>query len=614
MRDLYLQMRDNLLRRSTKAAVVSVCVCLFSACLLPAQDPPSLRRPVIWSETGGAVDTFKPLIMGKRGVVAAGHPLVAEAGLRILEKGGNAIDAGVATVFAATVVEMNGFGAGGECPILIRPQGKPVVAINGDGTAPELATVEYYKSLRPDDPRLADVAKISKGTIPAYGPLSAIVPSAIDALLVALEKYGTMGFADVIQPAIELAEGFPLDSRFAQLLRHHQPILEKWPNTKKIYLPEGRAPAEGEIFVQADLAGTYQAMASIDRQNASRGRDAAIEAVRDHFYRGPIAKRISNFCQEVGCLIRESDLASYRSKIEPPVTTSYRGIDVYKCSFWTQGPAFIENLSMLESLNLKALGHNSAAYIHTLVEAMKLGYADRDAYYGDPAFSRIPSELLSKQYANLRRTLIDPDKASDKHLPGDPERMQARASEEFIRVRYSERNPPHQDTTCVNVIDKSGNMFSATPSGAWVPAIVVPGTGIQLSQRAQQFVLTPGHPNQLAPGKRPRITLTPTLALKDDKPWLAFSTPCGDAQDQTLLQVFLNVVEFGMHPQQAVEAPRFNSGAIYSSFSAHADHPLSLQVEGRISKDVVEQLRRKGHKIAAGERLGEWLQPNDGRI
>ncbi|MGD0922522.1 MAG: gamma-glutamyltransferase family protein [Terriglobia bacterium] len=534
---------------------------------------------------------------GKRGAVAAGHPLVAEAGLRILEKGGNAIDAGVATVFAAAVVEMDGFSSGAECPILIKLQGQPVVAINGAGVAPELATVDYYKHLRRDDPRLADVATISKGTIPAYGLLSAIVPSAVDALLLALQKHGTMSLAEVIQPAIELAEGFPLDPRFVRTIERSRPILEKWPTTKKVFLPGGRVPREGEIFVQTDLARTLRSLAEVSRQNAGHGRVAAIEAARDYFYRGPIAKRISDFCQQAGCLLREGDFAAYRAKLEEPLTTNYRGIEVYKVSFWSQSPVFLENLDLLEGFDLKAMGQNSADYIHTVVEAMKLGYADRDAYYGDPAFSQIPMQLISKEYAGLRRPLINPRKASPEHIPGDPVHMQVRASEEFTRARLSERNAEHQDTTCVNVIDSAGNMFSATPSGAWVPAVIAGDTGIPLSQRAQSFVLTPGHPNQLAPGKRPRITLTPTLALKEKKPWLAFSTPCGDGQDQTLLQVFLNVAEFGMNPQEAVEAPRFNSQAMYSSFDDHSDEPLVLAVEKRIPEEVLNQLRARGHKL-----------------
>ena len=553
--------------------------------------------------------TLKPLVMGKRGAVAAGHPLVAEAGLRILEKGGNAVDAGVATVFAASVVEMVSFASGGECPILIKLKDGPVVAINGAGIAPELATAQFYEHLRRDDLRLPHLATIThgqEGIIPAFGPLSAIVPSAMDSVLLALEKYGTMSLADVLQPAMELAQGFPLDARLAGAIARSRPVWEKWPTTAKVYLPGGQLPRAGELFVQADLARTFQSLADVDRQNAGRGRVAAIEAVRDYFYRGPVAKRISDFCKEDGCLLREGDFAAYHAQVEQPVTTRYRGIDVYKCGFWTQGPVFIENLNLLEGFDLKAMQHNSADYLHTVVEAEKLGYADRDAYYGDPEFSSIPAQLLSKDYANLRRPLIDPKKASAEHLPGDPIHMQAHASAEFVHARLSHRNGEHQDTTCVNVIDKEGNLFSATPSGGWIPAVIAGDTGIPLTQRAQSFVLTPGHPNQIAPHKRPRITLTPTLALKDGKPWLVFSTPGGDSQDQTLLQIFLNVVDFGMNPQEAVEAPRVNSEAMYSSFDDHADQTLLLDVEKRIPEAVLDGLRARGHKLDVG---GDWSNP-----
>ncbi len=553
--------------------------------------------------------TLKPLVAGKRGVVAAGHALVAEAGLRILEKGGNAVDAGVATVFAASVVEMGSFGSGGECPILIKLKGGPVVAINGAGIAPELATVEYYEGLKPDDPRRVAAAtghNAHAGIIPSFGPLSAIVPSAVASLLAALENYGTMTFAEVVQPAIELAQGFPLDARLARLLAASQPVFEKWPDSMKVYRPDGRLPKEGEIFAQADLARTFQSMVEAEKQNSSRGRAAGIEAVRDYFYRGPVAKRISDFCKRAGCLLREGDFAAYRAQVEQPLTTNYRGVDVYKVGFWSQSPVFLANLNLLEGFDLKSMGHNSADYVHTVVEAMKLGYADRDAYYGDPEFSKPPLQLVSKEYARVRRALINAQTASAEHMPGDPERMQPRATVESARSRLRERNGEHQDTTCVNVIDKSGNMFSATPSGAWIPAVIAGDTGIPLSQRAQSFVLTPGHPNQLAPHKRPRITLTPTLALKDGKPWLVFSTPGGDSQDQTLLQVFLNVVEFGMDPQQAVEAPRFNSEAMYSSFDDHSDQPLTLDVERRFEQTVLGQLKARGHKLDIG---GDWSNP-----
>jgi gamma-glutamyltranspeptidase/glutathione hydrolase len=568
-----------------------------------------LGAGLILTQVSVAADTMKPLVAGKRGVVAAGHPLVAEAGMRILQKGGNAVDAGVATVFAASVVEMNGFGSGGECPILVKLAGKPPVAINGAGIAPKLATVEYYKNLRRDDPRLADVASITRSTIPAYGPLSAIVPSAIDALLLVLEKHGTMSLGDVIQPAIELAEGFPIDAHFVRGIERLKSTIEKWPTTSKIFLPGGRPPQAGEIFVQADLARTFRSMAEVDRKNAAKGRAEAIQAVREYFYRGPLAKRISDFCKAAGCLLREGDFAAYRAKEEEPLTTDYRGIDVYKVSFWSQSPVFLENLNLLEGFALKALGHNSSAYIHSVVEAMKLGYADRDAYYGDPEFNRIPIELISKEYAKIRRPLIDSTKASADHIPGDPIRNQPRAPEDFVRARYAERNPEHKDTTTVNVIDSAGNMFSATPSGAWYPAVIAGDTGIPLTQRAQSFVMTPGHPNQLAPHKRPRITLTPTLALKDKKPWLAFSTPCGDDQDQTLLQVFLNVAEFGMNPQEAVEAPRFSSRAMYSSFGGHSDQPLRLRVEKRVRDEVIQQLRERGHKVVLQDDWGNPCAP-----
>ncbi len=575
-------------------------------CLLQKSLLVVLSAGVLFPGLASGAQTLKPVVAGKRGVVAAGHPLVAEAGLRILEKGGNAVDAGVATVLAASVVEMTSFGSGGECPILIKLKDGPVVAINGAGIAPELATVEYYQSLKADDPRrlaAATVAGAHAGIIPSFGPLSAIVPSAIDSLLVALEKYGTMSFAEVIQPAIELAQGVPLNANVARGphgLAHYQPVWEKWPDTARVYMPNGRLPKEGELFVQTDLAHTFESMAAAEKQNSSRGRAAGIEAVREYFYRGPVAQRISDFSKQAGCLLREGDFAAYHAKVEQPLTTRYRGVDVYKVGFWSQSPVFLENLNLLEGFDLKAMGHNSVSYVHTVVEAMKLGYADRDAYYGDPDFSSIPIQLISKEYANLRRPLIDLDKASAEHIPGYPERMQARAPQDFARARLRERNGEHQDTTCVNVIDQAGNMFSATPSGAWIPAVIAGDTGIPLTERAQSFVLTPGHPNQLAPHKRPRITLTPTLALKNGKPWLVFSTPGGDSQDQTLLQIFLNVVEFGMNPQEAVEAPRFNSEAMYSSFDDHSDQPLVLDVERRFDQSVLDGLRARGHKLNVG--------------
>jgi gamma-glutamyltranspeptidase/glutathione hydrolase len=571
--------------------------------------------------------TLKPQVMGRRGVVAAGHPLVAEAGFRILQKGGNAVDAGVATMFAAGVVEQGSFGLGGEAPILIKPKGGKVVAINGAGIAPELATVEFYRKLSKNDPRLVPMTTyegMKPGTIPSFGPLSAIVPGAIDAMLVSLENYGTMSFAEVIQPAIELAQGFPIDSRLIKAIEKGKEHLQKWPASAKIFLPNGQVPKEGDVFVQADLARTLQEMADAEKK-AAGDRKARIEAVREYFYRGPIAKRMAASCEQSGCLLREKDFAAYRAKVEEPLTSNYRGIDVYKAGFWSQSPVMLQTLNLLEGFNLKSMGQNSPMYLHTLVEAMKLAYADRDAYYGDPDFSKVPMQLISKQYAEVRRPLMgwpqSPSvypaanslpsgtvlhKASAEHIPGDPEHMQAKASPEFIKARLSARNGEHEDTTCVNVIDKEGNMFSGTPSGAWLPSVIAGDTGLPLTQRAQSFVLTDGHPNQIAPHKRPRITLTPTIALKNGQPFLAFSTPGGDSQDQTLLQNFLNVVEFGMEPQEAVEAPRVNSLAMYSSFDDHSDQARKPLVEDRIPAKTIDELRTLGH-VPVLE--GPWSNP-----
>jgi gamma-glutamyltranspeptidase / glutathione hydrolase len=575
--------------------------------------------------------TVKPQVMGRRGVVAAGHHLAAEAGFRLIQQGGNAVDAGVAAVFAEGVVEQGSFGLGGEAPILIKLKDQKVVAINGAGIAPELATVAFYEKLPADDPRhisMATGADAKAGTIPSFGPLSAIVPGAIDSLLVSLENYGTKTFAEVIQPAVELAQGFPIDARLSHNIDKGKELLVKWPASARVFLPNGQVPKEGEIFSQPDLARTLQEMVAVEKKASTKGRKAAIEAVREYFYRGPVAKRISAFCEQNGCLLREGDFAAYKAKIEEPLTTNYRGVDVYKVGFWAQSPVMLENLNLLEGFDLKSMGQNSPQYIHTVVEAMKLGYADRDAYYGDPDFNKIPVQLISKEYANIRRRLMmdrhmvkeHADEkgrtygpmmetvrpASREHIPGDPEHMHARASDEFIKARLSHRNGEHEDTTCVNVIDKEGNMFSATPSAAWLPSVIAGDTGLPLSQRAQSFVLTSGHPNQLAPHKRPRITLTPTIATKDGQPFLAFSTPGGDSQDQTLLQVFLDVVEFGMQPQEAVEAPRFNSLAMYSSFDDHSDEPLKLQVEDRIPPATIEALKQLGHVPVV---QGPWSNP-----
>lgn len=533
-------------------------------------------------------ETFRPVVRGRRAVVAGGHPLAVEAGMRMLHRGGNAVDAGVATVLAASVIEFSHFGFGGEVPVLIKLAGKPVVTVNGQGTAPRLATREYFE-------------KNAGGRIPSTGPLAATVPGVLDAMVVALAEFGTLSLADVLRPAIELAEGFPIDELRVRYIANTRQVYEKWPETRAVFLPGGREPQVGEVFVQKDLARTLGELLTVEKKHAGRGRRAALDAVRDYFYRGPLSARIGQAMERQGGLLRAEDMASFRAELDEPTRVTYRGYEVYKTGFWAQGPVLLEAFNLLEGYDLKQMGYNSADYIHTLTEALKLAFADRDRYYGDPRFVKVPgAELLSKEYAALRRGLIDARAASLEQRPGDPvgkkSLAQVAGAAETGASRVPEAERAH-DTTCVNVIDAAGNVFSATPSGAWLPAVIAGDTGIPISSRLQSFLLTAGHPNELQPGKRPRITLTPTLVLKDGAPFAALSTPGGDNQDQALLQVFLNVVEFGMNPQEAVEAPRFETLHFVSSFDDHRFNPGLLNLEGRIPGAVADDLRGRGHKV-----------------
>jgi gamma-glutamyltranspeptidase/glutathione hydrolase len=344
-----------------------------------------------------------------------------------------------------------------------------------------------------------------------------------------------------------------------------------------------------------DLARTLRQMAAVEA-HARGNRAAKIRAIHDFFYKGDLAKRIVAGDQAAGGIFSESDLANFHAEIDQPRSTTYRGYTIYKPGFWTQGPVMLEALNILEGFDLKAMGHNSPRYLHTVLEAVKLAFADRDRYYGDPKFSKIPEEtLLSKSYAAQRRKLIDPDHASLESRPGD---LGASAP------ATGERGPSRgKDTTCVDVVDKFGNAFSETPSGAWLPSVIAGDTGIPLSVRMESFVLTPGHANQLAPGKRPRVTLSPTLVTKDDQLYIVMSTPGGDNQDQALLQVLLNMLDFGMSPQQAAEAPRFQTDAFYASFGFHEFLPGQVSLEGRIPLDTAKKLQAMGHKVQLG---GDW--------
>jgi len=559
--------------------------------------------------TTSHADTFRPVVRGKRGVVAGGQPLSVEAGLRIFQRGGNAVDAGVATVLAASVIEFSHFSFGGEVPILIKLKGQKVVVIEGMGQAPMKATREFFVNRASSDAMPGAGAK-KTGLIPSTGPLSATVPAVLDACVTALDQFGTKTLAEVMEPAIQLADGFPIDELRVQYIKTRAPIFAQWEAAKRVFLPGGEVPKVGDIFVQADLARTLREIVRAERL-ASRGtrnnRHAGLMAARDYFYRGPIARRIGDYMQANGGLIAADDFAKFAAKVGQPVETEYRGYQVFKAGFWTQGPAMIETLNMLEGFDLKKMGHNSPAYIHTLAEALKLALADRDRYYGDPNFVKIPTtELLSKEYAALRRPLIDERHASLAQQPGDPMNMKAVLASAVQTIGRASALPEIEranDTTCVNVVDKDGNMFSATPSGAWLPAVVAGDTGVLMGQRLQSSLTDANSPNVVAPGKRPRITLTPTLVLKGGEPFMVLSTPGGDNQDQALLQVLLNIIEFGMNPQEAVEAPRFDTQHYVSSFDDHEFLPGSLNIESRVGLKAIQELSQKGHKVKV---QGEW--------
>jgi gamma-glutamyltranspeptidase/glutathione hydrolase len=547
------------------------------ALLLDAQGPPTMFPPV----------------RGIHEMVGAANNFEVEAGYRILTQGGNAVDAGVASVLAASVTELNRFGIGGEMPLIVKMAGQAPMVISGVGVAPAKATVELYAKRSPEP--WEDSARMPP--VPMQGILSAITPGVFDGLILALDKYGTKSFAEVAQPAIEYAEqGFPMLEEFGGMLHSYQRILALWPDSMKFFYPEGAPTNRGDIFREPALAKTFKELVAAEKKAHGKRADK-LRAVRDLFYKGSIAHRIADASQKYNGLIAYEDLANFHADLEEPKMGTYRGYEIYKPGFWTQGPVMIEALNILEGFDLKAMGHNSPQYLHTVVEAAKLAFADRDEYYGDPKFSKIPEEiLLSKDYAAERRKLIDPQHASIEHRPGGFGRR--------ITIPTTTASVgPANDTTCVNVVDRQGNAFNATPSGAWLPSVIMGDTGIPLTSRLQSFVMTPGHPNQLMPGKRPRVTLSPTMVTKAGKLELIMSTPGGDNQDQALLQVLLNMLDFGMNPQEAVEAPRFQTEHFYSSFGNHEFVPGKLNLESRISRSTIDALNGLGHRVTV---TGEW--------
>jgi gamma-glutamyltranspeptidase / glutathione hydrolase len=527
-------------------------------------------------------------VRGSHGVVAAGRTFTTDAGARVMSAGGNAVDGGVAAIFAAAVVEISHFGLGGEAPIIIYSvKEKKVVVINGQGSAPKAATPEMFAG---------------KDAIPGNGPLGATLPAAVDSAAIALAKYGTKSLGEVLQPAIELADGFPMYEFLHHYFETERKFCEPYRWTMSTYYPDGKITPVGEMFRQPNLAATLRALAAAEKDALARGasREDAIQVGRDAFYKGPIAHEMAQAVRDAGGVMTDEDLAGYHGKVEAPTSVPYRGYTVYKAGFWNQGPSLLQTLRILEGYDLRKMGQGSADALHTTVEAIKLAYADRDRYYGDPDFVKVPGDvLLSAPYAAARRTLIDPKHASLEQRPGDP--VHGTALLEHAPHPPALEAPAHEtgDTTSLQVADAAGNLFSATPSSGWIlgGAFVAGKTGVPMSNRMQAFNLDASSPNVLAGGKRPRTTLTPTIVLKDGKPFLAIGTPGGDSQDQQILLVLLNILDFGMDVQAAIEAPRVNSLHPVSSFDNHRAQPGVLEVESTLPPSVLDELKARGHDL-----------------
>ncbi len=552
--------------------------------------------------------TMKPPLHGRHWMAITGKPLGATAGAMIFNKGGNAVDAACAMLGAVSTM-WDTLSWGGETQALIyNPKTGKVVGINALGVAPTGATPEFFRGRGMQYP-------------PAYGPLAAVTPGTPGGLMVMLAEYGTMSLADVLAPAIEMADGYPIEAQAADAIERQKAEIEKWPYSRAVFLTHAgekrEAPKAGEIFKQADLAATLRRLVETEKQAlaAGKSRKEAIYAAYDRFYKGDIAAEFVRGSQEMGGLHTAADLANWKVHVEEPVVTDYKGIQVYKLNAWTQGPAMLQALNILENFDLTSMGYNSARYIHTVYQAMNLAFADRDFYYGDTYAA--PEEpvkgLLSKDYAKARAKLIAPDRNDPAIKPGDPYPYQGGTNpfsdllERWGRTTTSQAVAPDgrtfeegftAGTTSIEAADADGWVVSVTPSGGWIPAAIAGHTGIGMSQRMQSFVLDRAQNpyNVLEPGKHPRVTLTPTLALRDGKPFLSFAVQGGDTQDQNLLQFFLDVVEFGMTVQQATEAANFNSYQMHSSFDDHKSEPGRITLNEEVPPWVRERLRSMGYR------------------
>lgn len=530
--------------------------------------------------------TYRPAIRGTRHMVVAGHYLAAHAGFQILEAGGNAVDAGVAAGIALGVLQSDLVNVAGVAPIILYlADRREVTTLSGLGHWPQAASLELFQQRH-------------AGHIPA-GILRTVVPSAPDAWITALERYGTLGFGEVAAAATRFArDGFPIHAFTAGIIQANADNYRRWPSNAAIYLPNGQAPQPDDIFVQTDLAGTLQYMADEESQARRKGRSAGLQAARVAFYQGDIAAAIVKFHADNDGLLTAKDLADFRVAEEVPTRTRFRDIEVYACGPWCQGPVLQQTLNLLAGYDLAGLGHNSPQYIHTVTEALKLAFADRERYYGDPRFVDVPiSGLLSQDYAAQRRSLIRENEAWPEMPPaGDPRRGRAVAGEE-TGLLPNESAPVGLDTSYVCVIDRHGNVFSATPSDTSTDMPVVPGTGVCPSSRGSQSWVDPRHAACIAPGKRPRLTPNPALVLRDGRPFLVLGSPGGDVQPQAMLQTMLNSVVFGMDVQAAVEAPRFASYSFPDSFEPHAYHPGRLNIEDRIPEETGAALSERGHRV-----------------
>ncbi len=547
--------------------------------------------------------TMRPVIRGRQAAVTSMKAEATEAARRILQAGGNAFDAAVAGQAALAVTDFPSNGVGSDAVILLYDaKAKRVVSINAEPRAPALATIEWYQ-------------KNNGGKLPnSDGLLAGGIPGVVDAWYLLLDRWGTMTFEQVLQPAIQLAEeGFPLSERLARAIANTRKI-RQYPSTMRVYMPSGRAPEPGEVFRNVDLAHTLRKLIEAEKASASKGRKEALKAARDRFYKGDVAREMAKFSEDNGGLFRYDDFAQYTAKIETPVSTDYRGYQVYKNPSASQGPAELIALNLLEGYEVKKMGLNSPDYIHTSIEAIKLAMADREKFMGDMDFIKIPYDaLLSKEYARERRKLIAPQQASLELRPGSPLPKTSDQAARPVRINLEGESDHEGDTSYLAVVDKDRNMVSFEPSlhSGFGTGVVMGQTGIIFNCRGDYYSLVAGEPNALEPGKRPRSTLQSTLVMKDGQPFMITGSPGGDDQVMRTIQTLMNVVDFGMNIQQAIEAPRWSTRSFPASPFPHTMYPGDMSVEARIPEATRQTLIARGHKLRVS---GPWTQGSNAGI